>query len=161
MTQTSTRENARIYEVGFNILPTVGADNVDKVVQGIREEITRVGGSLIAEGAPQELKLAYTMYVNNAGKNTPYTHAYFGWIKFETTEPVLELDLSLKGNRQILRHILFRTVREDTRANIKLVRDVKRTETLKTTKKVDEVVAEVSEERLDEALEGITGEAKE
>jgi hypothetical protein len=43
MTQTSTRENARIYEVGFNILPTVGVENVDKVVQGIREEITRRG----------------------------------------------------------------------------------------------------------------------
>ncbi len=38
MTEKNVRESSRIYEVGFNILPTVGADNVDKVVQGIREE---------------------------------------------------------------------------------------------------------------------------
>lgn len=151
---------SRVYEVGYHILPTVEGDAVEKVVQGIREGITEKGGVLIAEGTPQEMQLAYTMYVNNEGKNTAYDRAHFGWIKFELpAEGIAKLEESLAGNKKILRSIVFKTVKEETRASVKIgaLREVKRSDTLKMQNRAEkEVPAEVSDEKLDEALEGLT-----
>ena len=53
------------------------------------------------------------------GHNDKYDTAYFGWIKFELEKSkVPELQKELKLNQDILRFILFKTVKEDTRANI-------------------------------------------
>ncbi len=84
---------------------------------------------------------------------------YFGWIKFEAVVGTARaLEDMLKANKSILRHIVFRTVREETRARIKAptLREVKRTDTIKTTAKRDEESAPVSEEDLDKALSDIT-----
>ncbi|MBP9669103.1 MAG: 30S ribosomal protein S6 [Candidatus Pacebacteria bacterium] len=151
---------ARVYEVGYHILPNVEGEAIEKVVQGVREMIAEMGGSLIAEGTPQDMHLAYTMYINNEGKNTSYDRAHFGWIKFELpAEKIAALEESLKLNKKILRSIVFRTVKEETRASVKIgaLREVKRSDTLKVqTRPEKEVVGEVSEEKLDEAIEGLT-----
>lgn len=151
----------RVYEVGYHILPTVEGEAVEKVVQGIRELITKAGGNLIAEGTPQEMKLAYTMFVNNEGKNTAYDRAHFGWIKFEIdTAEVQGIEEALRVNKKILRSIVFKTVKEETRASVKLgsLREVKRSDTLKTQVRSEENAGEVSEEKLDEAIGELTEE---
>jgi hypothetical protein len=84
---------------------------------------------------------------------------YFGWIKFEAVVgAAAALEGALKANKNILRHIVFRTVREETRARLKTptLREVKRTDTIKTTARRDEESAPVSEEDLDKALSDIT-----
>ena len=52
-------------------------------------------------------------------------------------------------------------MREDTRAGVRAgaLKEVRRGDTLKTTKRVEEVKEEVSEEKLDEAIEDLTGES--
>lgn len=162
-TVDSTAEDAvttRIYEVGYHIIPTVAEENVDKVVGEIRAVIENMGGSFIAEGAPVLTKLAYDMDSREGDKWASQDRGYFGWIKFESVIAAAQaLEESLKANKNILRHIVFRTVREETRARLKTptLREVKRTDTIKTTaRRPEEESAPVSEEDLDKALSDIT-----
>ena len=157
----------RVYEAGYLILPTVAEEELDGVVAEIRALIEKAGGSLIAEGAPISQKLAYTMYVNLGGKRVAYDRASFGWLKFEADGEAAEaLRDMLEKNPSILRSILFKTVREDTRAVARtqqggqgMLREVKRTDTIKSTpaKGAQEGAGEeVSQEALDKSLDELT-----
>lgn len=162
VTEEKEAGRARVYEIGYHILPTVEGEKIEQVVQNIRTVVQEAGGNLLAEGAPQEMRLAYTMYINNQGKNTAYDRAHFGWLKFEMTSDALAaIEEILKSDRNILRAIAFKTVREDTRAGVRAgaLKEVRRGDTLKTTKRVEEVKEEVSEEKLDEAIEDLMGES--
>jgi ribosomal protein S6 len=163
--KTSENEGVRIYEVGYHVLSTVKEEEVEAVVSTIRKDIEKAGGSLITEGAPQSVKLSYTMSVNKGGKNTHYERAYFGWIKFEAdSEATGKLKETLTSDENILRFLIFKTLREDTRvsARPKTLREVRRTDKITSTPKKGaepkEVSEEVSEKDLDKALDDITSE---
>lgn len=163
--QAPENEGVRIYEVGYHILSTAKEEDVENIVSSIRKEIEKTGGSLISEGAPQSVKLSYTMSVNKGGKNTHYERAYFGWIKFEANaEASGKLNESLTADENVLRFLIFKTLREDTRASArpKTLREVRRTDTITSTPKKGaepkEVSKEVSEKDLDKALEDLTNE---
>lgn len=170
-TQATHAEEAavsRIYEVGYHITPTVKEEDLEKIVSEVRGIIEKQGGSFIAEGAPSLMKLAYPMSVRlpaQAGEGeryAEYDRGYFGWIKFEGAPAIAAmLDEALKTNRNVLRFIVFKTVREDTRAKMKAptLREVKRTDTIKAApRRIEEVAAPVSEADLEKALEDITAE---
>jgi ribosomal protein S6 len=152
----------RVYEVGYHVIPTFKEEELDSVVGAIRSVIEKSGGSFVAEGAPTLIRLAYPIAVKSRGKSDDYDRAYFGWIKFESSVVAAQaLEEALKRDPTIMRHILFRTVREETRARIKLatLREVRRTDTIKPTQhKAEEAVTPVSEEDLDKALQDITTE---
>lgn len=151
---------SRIYELGYHIIPTVAEGDVEGIVGGIRAQIEKTGSSFIAEGAPTLMKLAYEMESREGDKNVRHDRGYFGWVKFEgTAEAAESLAEALNADNKILRHIVFKTVREDTRAKMKAptLREVKRTDTLKSTpRREEEAAAPVSEEDLDKALSDIT-----
>ncbi|MCE9541015.1 30S ribosomal protein S6 [Candidatus Kaiserbacteria bacterium] len=153
---------SRVYEIGYLIVPTVAEDSLDKVVGEIRSSIEKAGGSFIAEGAPSLMRLAYDMTAREGDKNVDYDRGYFGWLKFEASpESAIALEESLRTNASVLRHIVFRTVREDTRAKIKAptLREVKTPRTtLAAPRREEEVSAPVSEVDLDKALEDLTTE---
>ena len=100
------------------------------------------------------------MTTREGDKNMHYDHAFFGWIKFEASVEVAEsLNESLKSDRNILRHIIFRTVREETRARMKIptLREVRRTDTIKPiARHTEDVTIPVSEIDLDKAIETLT-----
>ena len=153
----------RVYEAGYHIVPTVAEEDVDKVVSAIRSEIEKSGGSLIAEGAPALIKLSFAMDKREGEKHVGYDRAYFGWLKFEgQTDLVAAMTEALKSHPSILRSIVFKTLREDTRAKFKApqLREVKRTDTIKSSpRKVEgEEVVQVSEADLEKALETMTAE---
>ena len=152
----------RVYEAGYHILPTVAEGDVEKVVGAIRSEIEKLGGTLIAEGAPSLMKLAFSMDKREGERHIAYDRGYFGWLKFEaSTDSANKLMEVLKVNNQILRSIVFKTLREDTRAKFKApqLREVKRTDTIKAApRRVEESTGPVSEEKLEKALEDITAE---
>ena len=151
-----------VYEIGYHVSPSVKEEDVEKVVSEIRSSIEKAGGSFIAEGAPAMTRLSYEIPAVEGGKKVLFDRASFGWIKFEAPrDSAQELDSMLKLNKSLLRHILFETVREDTRAKIKMatLREVRRTDTIKSTpKRAEEVSAPVSEVDLDKAIEGLTSE---
>lgn len=149
----------RVYEAGYHIVPHTKEEDLDGVVAEIRSIIEKAGGTLIAEGAPALMKLAYPMTTREGDKNVTYDRGYFGWLKFEAPTEVTEaLKEYFAGTRAIFRSMTFKTIREDTRAKIKLapMREVKRGEALKPTVRKEEAAAPVSEADLDKALETIT-----
>lgn len=152
----------RIYEAGYQILPTVREEDIEGIVASIRAEVEAHGGSLIAEGAPVLMRLSYEIPVRIEGKFTYYDRGYFGWLKFEAPVAAAEaLTSALKGNRSVMRSIVFKTVREDTRAQLKTgLREVKRSDTIKTSPRREERVpeSEISEADLEKAIKGITFE---
>lgn len=151
----------RVYEVGYHIIPTVGDENLEQAVSSIRSKIEQAGGTFIAEGAPAQIKLAYEMEAREGDKNVTYDRSYFGWVKFEAPSTIAKtLEEELQADPKILRSIVFQTVREETRAKMKAptLREVKRTDTIKTTPRAAEEAAPVSEEDLDKALQDITTE---
>ncbi len=153
---------SRIYEIGYIIVPTVAEDAVEQAVAAIRTPITDAGGSFIAEGAPSLMRLAYEMTAREGDKNVDYDRGYFGWLKFEgSTEIAESVEASLRTNAQVLRHIVFRTVREDTRAKMKAphLREVKASPSARTApRREEETAAPVSEADLDKALDVLTNE---
>ena len=164
-TDTPTEEKLpRIYEIGYNIVPTVKEEDLEKIVGTIRSQIEKAGGSFIAEGAPSLTRLSYQMSTREGDKWVEYDRGYFGWLKFETSvETARALGEMLKGNANVMRFIVFRTVREDTRAKYKAptLREVKRTDTIKSTPRrgvSEETKGPVSEEELEKALKDITAE---
>ena len=155
--------DTRIYEIGYHVTPSLSEAEVEKTVQAIRADIESAGGSFIAEGAPTLVRLAYPIETLEAGKKIDQDRGYFGWIKFEVVpHAVAALEKSLVQNLSVLRHILFETLREDTRARLKLptVREVKRTDTVRAApRRVEESAATpVSEEDLDKALSDLTSD---
>lgn len=159
---TDLAENAvlRVYEVGYHIVPTVKEEDVETVVSTIRGSIERSGGIFISEGAPTAIRLSYPMTVHNRGKNVDFDRSYFGWIKFEAKpESAQALEEILNHDPEVLRSIVFRTLRADTRAHIKTapLREVKRTDTLKTVSRPEESVP-VSDADITKAIEELTTE---
>ncbi len=162
ISENDTEEVAasRIYEVGYTIAPSVKEEDVERIVASIRSEIEKASGSFIAEGAPSVIRLAYPMTGMEAGKRVEYDRGYFGWLKFEAAVSVAALlEGTLKRDANVIRFIVFRTVREDTRAKMKApqLREVKRTDTIKmTVRRTEEPSVQVSEEELEKALQDIT-----
>lgn len=151
----------RVYEVGYHINPEAKEDDLEAIVAGIRSIIEKAGGAFIAEGSPSLIKLAYDIPVKAGGKIVEFDRAYFGWIKFDASADAAQaLEESLKKSKDVIRSLVFRTVREDTRAHFKAptLREVKRTDTIKPTIRREETSAPVSEEELDKALEVLTNE---
>lgn len=158
--ETAEAGISRIYEVGYVIVPKVAEGDVEKAVAAIRAPIEKAGGSFIAEGAPSLIRLAYEMTAREGDKNAVYDRGYFGWLKFEgTTATAAALEEQLSADQTILRHIIFRTVREDTRAKIKAptLREVKTVTTARAPRQ-EEVAAPVSEADLEKALTDITND---
>lgn len=163
--ETNTNDDVRVYELGYHIVPTVPADGLEQAVSVIRTNIEKVGGSFIAEATPESMQLAYPMQTSEGGKRTTYTNAYFGWIKFDVLpEKIAELQEELESNKNILRFVLFKTVREDTRANIEETETVLReVETKgKLEKKVDSDLNKsgetVDDAELDRSIDELTGD---
>lgn len=149
----------RIYEVGYHVVPTVKEEDVEKITGDVRAVIEKQGGTFIAEGAPTLTKLSYEISGTEGGKRVDYDRAYFGWIKFEAPSMAAALlEKSLLDNKNILRSMVFRTVREDTRARVKTptLREVRRGETLKAAPHQEEASAPVSEVDLEKAIQDIT-----
>ncbi|KKW09076.1 MAG: hypothetical protein UY46_C0005G0004 [Candidatus Kaiserbacteria bacterium GW2011_GWA2_49_56] len=139
-------------------------DGLEKAVGAIRSEIEKLGGNFIAEGAPSLTKLAYSITAREEGKKIEIDRAHFGWLKFEVQNSAVDIiEKLLKQDANILRSIIFQTVREDTRAKMKAptLREVRRTDTIKSMPRRAVEAADqvpVSEEDLEKALKDITTE---
>jgi len=105
----------QVYELGYHIVSTVAEENLPKELENIKAIILKDGGSLIAEGEPKLINLAYEMSKTVSDIKKKFNTAYFGWIKFETkAEVVPGIKKAIDANNNILRYLLIKTVRENT-----------------------------------------------
>lgn len=150
---------SRVYEAGYHISPLVKEEDIEKIVAEIRGIVEKGGGTFVAEGAPVLMKLAFEIEGKDDGKKHLFDRGYFGWLKFESSsETADKLRDSLATHANIFRSMVFRTVREETRARLKApqLREVKRTDTAKAAPRKAEESAPVSEAELEKALETLT-----
>ena len=148
----------RVYEAGYQISPIVEETGVEKVVGEIRSEIEKNGGSLISEGAPSLNRLAYPIDGKENGKRITYDKAYFGWLKFEVeTSKAEAITKFLETNPLILRALVFKTLREETRAKIKApqLKEVRRGEMLKPAPRKEESAKPATEAEMAKAVDEV------
>jgi len=98
---------SRVYELGFHIDPELPQEEVKKTYQALREKLS----TLVAEGEPQKIPLAYTIYQKvQGGGRRDFDSAYFAWFAYEADlaehEAILE---SIKEEARVIRFIDLRT----------------------------------------------------
>lgn len=150
---------SRVYEAGYHISPLVKEEDIEKIVAEIRSVVEKNGGVFIAEGAPVLMKLAFELEGREGTTKHMFDRGYFGWLKFESTSEAADtLKEALEKHPSLFRSIVFRTVRQETRARLKApqLREVKRSETAKAAPRKAEEAAPVSEADLDKAIETLT-----
>ncbi len=107
--------DARVYEVSYLLSSAVEENDVPAEYGNLKELIASLGGELISDEMPKNIELAYT--ISKVIKNIRYKfdNAYFGWFKFTMdADKVLELKKKLDLDPKIVRHLIIKTVRENT-----------------------------------------------
>ncbi len=150
-------DERRVYELGYHMVPTLTEEELQKEVDSLRSAISELKGNFLSEGQAALIELAYTMVIGEGGKNTKYNTAYFGWIKFDLEpEQLAHLqDEVIADNKSILRHLLIKTVAEDTRAQVNLeeLKEVKSNEKLAPAPKAEKKEEEKKEQTAEEKKE--------
>lgn len=137
-----SKTDKTVYEIGFNLIPTIGTDDVATEVLAIKEKITSLGGEIIADEHPNLIKLAYEMTKEIDNKNVRFNSAYFGWIKFWLSpEDAAEIKKMADASKSMLRYIIIKTVEESTLYSAKIFKNTK-----KVIPGVPEIPFEVAEE---------------
>lgn len=102
----------RVYELGLHIDPELSQDEVRKTYQSLRETIAKEG-SIIAEGEPQKIQLAYTVSRTEVGGRRDFDTSYFAWIAYEVNGQSHEkIQEAVRANTAIFRYLDIRTERE-------------------------------------------------
>ncbi len=113
--QVEKEGGVQVYELGYHIVSTVAEENVAKEVETLKAIVLKDGGSLISEGEPKLINLAYSMTKSVADSKKKFDTAYFGWIKFEAkSELIPEMKKKIDASSTVLRYLLIKTVRENT-----------------------------------------------
>lgn len=154
--------NLSAYEVGYHIVPAVSEENLPNEVESIKNFLTKEGAEIISEEFPKMRELAYSIKKTMDGGKRDFDVAYFGWIKFDALEtPVNNIKKFFDENKNILRFILIKTVRENTLYSPKGNDIVSIKEELKEIKKVQpekEIKSPISQEELDKTIDKLIAE---
>ena len=108
-------KDSRVYEVGCHFSPVLSTEKLAENVSLLKKQIEDAGCPVISEGAFKKITLAYPISKKIGSESTDYDQAYFGWIKFEgSPEFASILEAYLKGQDNVLRFLIIKTVKEDT-----------------------------------------------
>lgn len=152
MTKETAKAAGTVYEVGFHVVPTVSPENLPKEVDAIKAILGGAGATVISEEFPKLRNLAYTMIKPVGAARHRFDTAYFGWIKFEGAKEVAaEIDKTLKASDKIIRHLLIKTVRENTIYGPKILGEEKR-EAVKAEGKAEDK-PQASQEEIDKSID--------
>lgn len=149
--------DARVYEVGYILLPTIPEEGVPAIYGNLKELISTLGGEVISDEMPRTMPLAYTMVKVIQNINHKFDTGYFGWIKF-TMDPakVLDLKKKIELDTNIIRSLILKTVKENTVAAKRFVRsDVVKHRAPTLKKEGDEVEAPINKEEIDKEIDAM------
>ena len=156
MTKTAkaAKETGKIYEVGYHLVSSIAEEQVPATVAEIKKYLAEEKAVVISEENPMLRPLAYSIKKAFGGAYKTFTEAYFGFIKFELGEEgaVGNIDAKLKANPQVLRHIVVKTVREETMYSPKMGTFAdEKAKPVKVTEKKADKPASIAE--IDESIE--------
>lgn len=102
----------RVYELGFHIDPELGSEDAKKAYQAIRA-IAEAGGSIIAEGEPTKIPLAYTVSRGETAGRRDFDSSFFAWIAYEADGESHQKVLTAAGeDKRLFRFLDIRTDKE-------------------------------------------------
>ena len=156
------KKDKKIYELAFIFVPTLGDDGLAAKFGDLKGNLTNLGAIFISEEYPKLINLAYIMDKVIANKKQKFQSGYFGWTKFELeADGIAKLKDLLKHDENMLRHLIVKTVRENTMSSNRIFR--KSTEGGYKKKEGEEVRekephVEINKEELDKKLEELSVE---
>ncbi|MDE1967238.1 MAG: 30S ribosomal protein S6 [Patescibacteria group bacterium] len=105
-----------VYEIGYLLIGSIPEEQVPAEADRLRKMVADSSSSILAEEAPHQQALAYTMQRKTvSGSYERYDRAYFGWIKFEAEPSKVEaLKKAIEAAPSVLRMLLISTTRENT-----------------------------------------------
>lgn len=102
----------RVYELGFHLDPELAQEDVKKAYQAVRDRISAMG-TIVAEGEPTKIPLAYTISRMETTGRRDFDTAFFCWIAYETNGQGHEdIATMARENTQIVRFLDVRTSKE-------------------------------------------------
>ena len=141
----------RVYELGYLIVPSISEEELPKKVGELRGVLEKAGGVFVADEHARKIPLAYEMtkVINNV--HVRFNEAYFGWMKFECDpSKVRGIEDEVKADLDVIRSLLFKTVRENTLAQKRILKDGPRR---KTYTKREEAPVEINKEEVDKKID--------
>jgi len=115
-----TGSEPRVYELGFHLDPELPTEEVKKAYHEVRERIT-TKGSVVAEGDPQRIQLAYTISRQETAGRRDFDSAYFSWIVYEATPADHSEVLTFAGaDKRIIRFIDLITTKDAARHSVEM-----------------------------------------
>jgi ribosomal protein S6 len=107
-TKYAKSEGNLIYEVGFNIIPSVSEEELPSLVTKITGAIETNGGKVINTESPRLKNLAYPMTKAGSGKKTYFESAYLGSVYFELSpEKISLVKKAMDAINDVLRFIIL------------------------------------------------------
>jgi ribosomal protein S6 len=150
------------YEFAFHVLPTVAEGEVPSVVESLKAHITKAGGQIFDEEAPERFDLAYEIAKYMEGRNRRFTSAYFGWIRFKLDAAALaELTEHIESTKDVLRFLIVKLTKVEEATPFRFhesiadrkVRTISDEEIAEVEAEAAEVVDEVIDEVIEEVIE--------
>lgn len=160
--EDSTEEGeTQVYELGFHIVPSIEEADLAVEVDSIKALIEKNGGTFIGDELPKKIALAYTIAKDIDGKRRKFNSAFFGWMKFEMkTENIMNVKKEVDKNKNILRYLIIKTVKESTLAPKSALtakedtpKQIKRKPILKTEEKEKKEGPKMTAAELDKTIE--------
>lgn len=117
----SDKGSTAVYEASYLLLPTLSQEQVPGKVAGIKEALVSFGATLISDEDPVLIDLAYQMEKVVQTNRHKANEGYFGWVKFELEKSSINLVKKfLDESPDVLRHLIIKTVKENTLLNGKM-----------------------------------------
>ncbi len=110
----------RVYELGFHLDPELPTEEVKKAYQTVREFISGKC-TVVAEGEPQKIPLAYTISRQETSGRRDFDSAYFSWIVYETSAiNHAEVLAVANTDKRVIRFIDLLTTKDSARHSVEM-----------------------------------------
>jgi len=147
-TALENEADLRVYELGVHLDPELPTEGVKKAYTALRDLI-EAKGTIVAEGEPQMIQLAYMISRQETSGRRDFNSAYFCWIAYETSAlPHAEVLSAVNVNKNIVRFIDLVTTKEAARHAVEI-----REFTAKAPEPAEEAEAPTADVELDAALQ--------
>jgi ribosomal protein S6 len=110
----------RVYELGFHLDPELPVEEAKKAYQAVRA-LVLVKGTIVAEGEPEKIQLAYTISRQEVAGRRDFDSAYFSWIVYEAVpEAHAEVIAAAQADKKIVRFIDLITTKDAARHSVEM-----------------------------------------
>jgi ribosomal protein S6 len=108
-TDIDDAREARRYEIGYLLVPTIAVADVASTVETlIRDTIAKAGGQIISGDEPKLIPLMYPIRKTVENKNLRFKEAYFASLRFTVTpDQIISFDQVWRFSSAMLRFLII------------------------------------------------------